>query len=130
MPPGNSSDKTGPMDQQTAKDIGEIKGLLQGISDRLVAQDVALNRRMDDQHQANTRRLDDLTRTVSQRIDGQELRLTRVEDVASRADAAAKTANDAIAELKAQSRKSSMLAGGGASAMVAAAWELVKALKS
>ena len=124
MPPGQEG--VGNVNEQFARDMGEIKGLLKGISDLQASQYAALNRRMEDQHAANTRRLDDLTHAVGQRLDEQVHRLKIVEDKADKALARANEAHEKIEGQRGESRKSSAMVGGGAAGVVAVAVELIK----
>ncbi|MDM4768632.1 hypothetical protein [Solimonas sp. SE-A11] len=112
--------------EQFAKDVGEIKGTLQGIRELLAAQNESINRRMDDQHAANTRRLDDLNLAVGQRLDEQGNHIKSVKNTADLALERANQAHEKIEGLKGQSHKSSAVVGGSASAVVAVGWEFLK----
>ena len=114
--------------QKLIADIGEVKGLLQGVAEMMRSQSESLNRRIDDMHAANSRRLDELNATVSQRFDGHQSELRRIGD---RADAAHSIASETKTLLDASARKAKVAGGatgGGVGAIVAIGIEAAKAL--
>lgn len=113
---------------QTAKDIGEIKGLLQGVTQMIAANNDALNRRIDDMNAGTLRRFDDLTRAVTQRLDTQESRLGRVEMTANEAQAAAKSNRTAIDGMQRHTTKTATGVGAVSATLVTGAFEIIKAV--
>jgi hypothetical protein len=128
MPPGQEN--VGNVNEQFARDMGEIKGLLRGISDLQATQYEALNRRMNDQHAANTQRLDDINRNVGQRLDDQNNRLQQAKETADEALKRANSAHEKIEGLRGESRKSSVVVGGGAAGLVTITVEFIKRMLS
>ena len=119
------------MTDQTAKDIGEIKGLLEGVTRMIDAHQQSMNRRIDDMHASNTRRLDDIASAVHSRLDGQQARLDEVKAVADKAHAMALQHEEALDGLRKQAVKSGSLSGIGAGTLVSVGIELIKqALKA
>lgn len=105
------------MSDQTAKDIGEIKGLLQGVTQMIIANNDALNRRIDD-----------MTRAVTQRLDATDSRLSRVELTAAGAFSLGETNKTALEGMQRQAAKTATGVGAGAGALVAAGAEIIKAV--
>lgn len=116
------------MNEATAKDIGEIKGLLQGVVQTMGAHNSAMNKRIDDMHASNTRRLDDLNLSVTQRLDTQDGRLTRIEHTANSALTEAREAKEAINGVGKQIAKTGGGAGAGAGGLMALGFEIIKSV--
>jgi len=113
--------------EQTAHAIGEIKGLLNGLSQMISANAESLNRRIDDMHQSNTRRLDDISANVTRRMDEQSGRLDTVAETARSALAKANAATDRIDANHRTAAKTSGGVGAIGGGVAVAAIELIKA---
>lgn len=116
------------MSEETARDIGEIKGLLQGVTKMMSAQNESMNKRIDDMHSSNTRRLDDLHRSVTQRLDSQDGRLTRIEETANTALSEVRAVKEAHEAIRKQVAKTGGGAGAGAGGLIAVGFEVIKSL--
>jgi hypothetical protein len=88
-------------DTQLARDIGEIKGLLKGVHDLVAAHNNAMNRRIDDLHQA-----------VTQRLNQQSGEIAEVRGIANTALTEAEKALAAVETLKTDARKAGGKSGG------------------
>lgn len=91
-------------------DLGEVKGLLRGVSDMIRASQESTNRRIDDLGAAINKRMDNVD--------------DRLRDVGEKADQAMNLSTATAARL---SRHSAFF-GGGSGALVAAGVEVIKAL--
>jgi len=130
-----TDDVAQPMNTKMMSDIGEIKGLLTGVSEMMRHQHENVNRRIDDMQRANTTmhastnsRLDDLTTGIGKRLDAQE---SDLRDIARKADEAVNQATDTAARLDSAGERIARRAGisGGASGgVIAAGIEVVKYL--
>lgn len=98
------------LNNRVLTDLGEVKGLLRGVTDMIRASQESTNRRIDDLGAAIDKRLDNVD--------------SRLREVAEKADSAMTLSTDTAAR---QSRHSAFF-GGGTGALVAAGIELVKAL--
>lgn len=117
------------MSDEVARDVGEIKGLLQGIRDLVAAGQEATNNRIGDMqasaqqmHAANSRRLDDLADTMRVRLDEHSGALREVRDKANAAHTLASSNVEAIESM----RRSATIHGAGAGSIIAAGIELAK----
>lgn len=99
-----------PMNDKIIADLGEVKGLLRGVTDMIQHSE-----------QSTHRRIDDLASSINQRMDSVDQRLR---DAAEKADDAMTLATDSAARI---SRHSAFF-GGGSGALVAAAIEIIKAM--
>lgn len=100
----------GPMNDKIIADLGEVKGLLRGVTEMIQHSE-----------QSTHRRIDDLASSINRRMDNVDERLR---DVGDKADAAMTLATDSAARI---SRHSAFF-GGGSGALVAAGIELIKTL--
>jgi hypothetical protein len=120
-------------EQELSKDVGEIKGLLQGIQSMMATQSESINRRVDDMHHSISRRVEDMHTAVSRRLDGHQ---TQIDAAAAKADqaltmasdakASARVATSAVSELRRDARSGSLKAGGAAGGLITAGMELLK----
>jgi len=102
------------------KELGEIKGLLEGVY-RLV----------QNQHEATNQRITDLHVAVTRRLDLHEADIESIRATANGAMTTAATAQTKADDLQAASRKQAVVSGSGAGLVVAAGIELIKvALKA
>ena len=99
-----------PMNDKIIADLGEVKGLLRGVTEMIQHSE-----------QSTHRRIDDLASSINRRMDSVDERLR---DVSEKADGAMTLATDSAARL---SRHSAFF-GGGSGALVAAGVELIKAI--
>jgi len=125
MPPGETAMKTA-MSEETARDIGEIKGLLHGVTQMIQTNNEAMNRRIDDMHNSNSRRLDDLNRTLSGRLESQETRITSIERKANDAHTLATTTKDAVDAMRGEAKRTGIVSGTSAGVLVTAMIEFIK----
>ncbi|MGB0218316.1 MAG: hypothetical protein ACPGJF_03195 [Sinimarinibacterium flocculans] len=97
-------------------DIGEIKGMLNGVR-QMISQ----------QHEAVQRRIDDLQRAVERSLDEHRIEIQAATDKADQALRESAATREAVDHLKKQVGRRSALTGGGTGAIVAAGIELAKA---
>lgn len=97
------------LNEKVIADLGEVKGLLRGVTDMIRHSE-----------QSTHRRIDDLALSINRRMDNVDERLR---DVAEKADTAMTLSTDTAARI---SRHSAFF-GGGSGALVAAAIEIIKA---
>lgn len=100
----------GPMSDKIIADLGEVKGLLRGVTEMIQHSE-----------QSTHRRIDDLASSINRRMDNVDERLR---EVGTKADNAMTLATDSAARI---SRHSAFF-GGGSGALVAAAIEIIKAM--
>lgn len=98
------------LNEKVIADLGEVKGLLRGVTDMIRHSE-----------QSTHRRIDDLALSINRRMDNVDERLR---DVAEKADTAMTLSTDTAARI---SRHSAFF-GGGSGALVAAAIEIIKAV--
>ncbi|HET7300220.1 MAG TPA: hypothetical protein VFJ01_06155 [Oleiagrimonas sp.] len=101
------------MDQSQDKvltDLGEVKGLLRGVTDMIRLSQETTNKRIDD-----------LSRSIHQRMDSTDEHLRGVDD---KADKAMNLATDTAARVG----KHSLVFGGGAGVVAGTAVAIIKAL--
>lgn len=100
----------GPLNDKVIADLGEVKGLLRGVTEMIRHSE-----------QSTHRRIDDLSHNIQKNMDNLDARLR---DVGEKADAAMNLSTDTAARI---SRHSAFF-GGGSGALVAAAIEIIKAI--
>jgi ElaB/YqjD/DUF883 family membrane-anchored ribosome-binding protein len=105
------------MDPNLHKELGEIKGLLEGVY-RLV----------QNQHEATNQRITDLHVAVTRRLDSHDTEISGVRDKAQTALDTAKAAHARLDEQKAKTRNAAIGTGAGAGAVIAAGVEIAKAM--
>lgn len=96
-----------PINQRVLADLGEVKGLLRGVTDMIHASE-----------QSTNRRIDDLKMSIDKRMDSLD---TQMRSVSKKADAAMTLSTDTAARIS----RHSALFGGGSGALVAAGIELI-----
>lgn len=116
-------------------DIGEIKGLLSGVSNMMRQQHENTNRRIDDMQSANismhagtSKRLDEMTASIGRRMDSHE---SDIRDVGTKADEAMKLSTDTAARVhgsESRMERRAGISGGASGGVIAAGIELAKYL--
>lgn len=100
----------GQLHDKVLTDLGEVKGLLHGVTEMI-----------RNSQESTNRRIDDLGASINKRMDNVDERLRAVAD---KADGAMTLSTDTAARI---SRHSAFF-GGGSGALVAAAIEIIKAI--
>lgn len=102
----------GDINSKVLTDLGEVKGLLRGVTDMIRSSQEATNRRIDD-----------LSLSINKGMDSLD---ARVREVGEKADEAMNLATDTAA----RTSRHSAIFGGGSGALVAGALEIIKTLLS
>lgn len=101
-------DGSTPINERVLADLGEVKGMLRGVTDMIRASE-----------QSTNRRIDDLKVSIDKRMDSLDV---QVRAVGEKADAAMNLSTDTAARIS----RHSALFGGGSGALIAAGIELIK----
>lgn len=110
------------MEAQLHKELGEIKGLLEGVYRLVQNQHEATNQRITDMHVEITRRMDHYDDDVGN-LRGE---ITAVRERASEAMSTAKAAHTRLDEQKAKNRNAAIGTGAGAGGVIAMGIEIAK----
>jgi hypothetical protein len=100
----------GQLNDKVLTDLGEVKGLLHGVTEMIRHSQESTNRRIDD-----------LSLSIHKRMDSVD---NRLREVGEKADTAMNLSTDTAARIS----KHSAFFGGGSGALVAAAIEIIKAV--
>jgi len=112
------------MEAQLHKELGEIKGLLEGVYRLVQNQHEATNQRITDMHGEVTRRLDHNDQAVVKvREEISSARVSALEALNS-----AKAAHARLDDQKIRARNSALGTGAGAGAVIAGGIEIVKTI--
>lgn len=99
-----------PINERVLADLGEVKGMLRGVTDMIRASE-----------QSTNRRIDDLKVSIDKRMDSLDAQLHAV---GRKADEAMNLSTDTAARIS----RHSALFGGGSGALIAGAIELIRAI--